>query len=410
VSADGVAGSFDGVRFDGLTMRVLQHAHRAARRAGAVTVGTDDLLIGLCTIPEYVRAYGPPVRAATIDAWRRSVRYDHATADDGGPPVAAEPGLDYEVEGALRETEWRLRRRSPLARRRQDPVWTAGVRAALADALSQAHEAGMPYTNGLQLQVGLIRDPRHRAARVLLADAQDPQTRMRTTLLRTRMAVPGAPSPLDLPPLLPMLTVPGASPPWYGRTTRRVVRAVRRHLLPDAVPSVMLGQQRRHAVRLGQQTVSPHHLLIAMLETDRVLTALGWSLRSEFAHHNTAARLLREAGVHTSALVADALRPEPDAPGPGSDATAGDQPGPAPQQRRRPPGDPVPGRTVTAVYRRAKLVSQRQRHPDVGTTHVLASLLEDPGGETAALLSRLGRDPADVADQVWRDLGVRSAG
>ncbi|MEO0661591.1 MAG: Clp protease N-terminal domain-containing protein, partial [Planctomycetota bacterium] len=49
---------------------------------------------------------------------------------------------------------------------------------------------------------------------------------------------------------------------------------------------------------------------------------------------------------------------------------------------------------------RAQSLAQSAGHPELRPLHLLAGLLEEPEGVTAALLSKLGLDPAALAPDV----------
>lgn len=311
-----------------------------------------------------------------------------AACEDGRLPPR--PGLDHsaEVEATLREVGWRAARIRSQAL--EPPAWTAGVRVALHEALAQAHDLGMARVNASQLILAAFDDPNNRVRRLYPNDPARITARLR-----------GNPILADEGPVYPdpdFLTFHLGSRPrlrrqWARRAMRHATRLTRQGLLTVEVQVA----QRRHAVRMRHRVITAAHLLLALLDIENQLAVNGLVLPADLAARNTAAQRLLHCGLTYDRVHAYAIHA-------GDDVELADPATIVDRLSSARPGDPLWGATVAAAERGSVELARAHDHPDAGTTHLLAALLLNDGGDVTRLAAGCELDLKELAGLLGEDL------
>lgn len=381
--------------FGASAYKALSTAAWHAHRVGSNIVGTDDLVRWLLTLQT------PDTRRLLdqVPDLTRPVPYSSrpSLAGDGQQPPRAQPDCSHEVEATLREITWETVRfdRRPGASR---PTWTNGLRVALHEALAEAQFAGVTRTNAAHLIFSALADPANRAVRLF------PQSHQHITaqLRAGSMLVQDGPPYPDLDFLAGHLRRDSRErlrrrmARW---TLERLTRLSRRGPLLAGVES----EQQRQAVRMAHHTITVPHVLLALLDVEQRVAAFGLQLPDDLAARNTAARRVRECGLTFERVQAYATRIGDDVElaAPDSVLTRLDN------SRW---GDPLWSRAVVDAQDKATQIALAYRHPDAGTTHLLAGLLIEARGELAHLFTETGVDLAELDSRIQDDLdGVRAA-
>ena len=175
---------------------------------------------------------------------------------------------------------------------------------------------------------------------------------------------------------------------WYGEPSIRLSRA-------DIVSLEVLKEQQRQAVRMGHQTITIWHMLLAILDVERRMRAFNLRLPDALAIRNTGGRRLLECGFTFEQISRYAV-------------WAGDNVELAASEvlMKRVVnggwGDPLWSRAVVAVEDAAGELALTYRHPDCGTTHLLAALLAEAKDEITSFLPE--SDVAALGSRVREDL------
>jgi ATP-dependent Clp protease ATP-binding subunit ClpA len=150
-------------------------AQQEARELGHPSVGTHHVLLGILDEPESVAAgvlRGLGVEAAEMrDEVRRFVEREQAGFTDEDADALRSVGIDLgEVRRMVEEAfgPGALDRGAPGRRRGHIP-FTRGAKKALELALREALQLGHNYIGTEHLLLGLVRDERSSAARILAA-------------------------------------------------------------------------------------------------------------------------------------------------------------------------------------------------------------------------------------------------
>jgi ATP-dependent Clp protease ATP-binding subunit ClpA len=151
-------------------------AQQEARELGHPSVGTHHVLLGILDEPESVAAgvlRGLGVEAAEMrDEVRRFVEREQAGFTDEDADALRSVGIDLgEVRRMVEEAfgPGALDRGAPGGRRRGHIPFTRGAKKALELALREALQLGHNYIGTEHLLLGLVRDERCSAARILAA-------------------------------------------------------------------------------------------------------------------------------------------------------------------------------------------------------------------------------------------------
>lgn len=254
---------------------------------------------------------------------------------------------------------------------------TGALRSCLRTALEAAREEGT-----LSVRV------RH-VARALV---ELPDTRAREAMLLEKLDVPAASTALDAlresdeaPEPVAVLVLRKAG--TFGKSGNPLTRKFTSWIFGggagfgSAVVGVVRSESQRGAVRRGASETEPVDVLLGILALDRSLAVAGRELPEQLTEANRGAELLRRHGARQDA-VARVLLP--------STGVAEGEP---------------PEVDSTADFDRrllhvTQLTASAQGSPTVGTTHLLAALLDEAGTnvESAAEIERvLTESGVDVA-------------
>lgn len=192
-------------------------------------------------------------------------------------------------------------------------------------------------------------------------------------------------------PLVDLITPFGAiaeKDPWPVRWIPRMVarltardRRWRGPVIPGIEAEIL-----RQAVRSGHREVQTSAALLAVMSLDDQLESTGRRLKEPYIPHNQAGRVLAAAGIDLGRAqrVAEGLTEQ-----------SGHLPEAESAERfwgTGKPGDPPWGRTAARVADRAASIAENRGHRDIGTSHLLAALLDEPDSSGRGLLTELGVD------------------
>jgi ATP-dependent Clp protease ATP-binding subunit ClpA len=379
------------VRFGASAYEALSGAAWHAHRAGSNIVGTDDLIRYLLAVrtPDVRRVLGQiPELTRPVSYLSRS-----SVAGDGEQPPRPRPDCSSEVEATLRELTWRTVRldRLPGANR---PYWTNGLRVVLHEALAQAHSAGLAYTNATHLIFSALSDPANRAVRLFPHSYQQITAQLHESPM---LEQDGTPYP-DMDYVAGHLR-----PDSTQRRRRRLARWVLGRLARLSRRGLLLAEvereQRRQAVRMAHNTITVGHMLLAIINVDQRIAAFSLRLPDALAARNTAARRLHRCGLTFDRVHAYAVRM-----GDNVELAAPESLISRLDNSRW--GDPLWSRAVAAGQGAATDIALTYRHPDAGTTHLLAGLLIQARSELTQLFADFGADPAELDSQIQHDLAT----
>jgi hypothetical protein len=388
--------------FGDAALTVLASACREARFNESEWTGTEHVLVALLRNMD-----GPADARVVLEQALRGGSEDAARtrgqADADPPGEDGDPHLDREISATLREATWRAARPAP-SRLAPPPEWHPAVRAALRWALVDAAADGVHHPGLRYLLDAVLADP-DGGARALVG--------------RSGLDLPGlvaAPSgeqdryAADAPrsEIVGSLAAYGvlnrpAQPGGFGLRVwilRRVIRRAGVDLMQLALELEAI----RQAVRLGSSQVTTAHLLLATIELDRSLQAVGASLPDSRSAVSQAGQVLAQHGVDYLAAVGStaelAMVPEP---------VAAVAPGPWWRKRRRwwwtDPRSPAWAASAGAAAEAAASHAARDQ-TRVGSSHLLIAAVADPDGPAGLVLRRLGADPAAVSEEAARRLSV----
>lgn len=380
---------------------ILLASYQAAQRHGLRRIGTGFLLAKVAEaapagerlqLPDHVlRQLRPVLRATTPSA--------HA-ADEAGVPVADDATRE-EIDATLREVTWRAVHQYGRRARATDgappvPSWSEAVPVALARALHEANGVHANHAGGVHLLVGLLTDEHSAAATLLRSVDVDPVAIV--AALRANTAVRTAAEPYA--PLIASLEMAGGIELRRPRLARLLAQLIRRRISRTTYGPV-LGclelEMMRQAVRLNSQTVMPAHVLLAMLSLDHQLQLTSKTLTARSTPFNTGADILRRAGVDRLGVVRAMETNTADSDHP---TLAAESSG-----RLWQLGQPAWQTETGATLDRSVEIARGCGHPEAGTLHLLAALLER-AGPTNRLLDALGADSDAIRDDVNRALSA----
>lgn len=307
-------------------------------------------------------------------------------SDDAGDGAEGAPDDEREIDALWREVRqeeakrlrWKNRKKKDEEQESTElPPMTGALRSCLGKALEAAREEGT-----LSVRV------RH-VARALV---ELPDTRAREAMQVEKLDVPAAATALDAlrgsdeapePGTVLVLRKAGT----FGKSGNPLTRKFTAWIFGggagfgSAVVGVVRSEAQRSAVRRGASETEPVDVLLGILALDRSLSVAGRELPEQLTGANRGAELLRRYGARQDA-VARVLLP--------STGVAEEEPA------------EVDG---TADFHRrllhvTQLTASAQDSPTVGTTHLLAALLDKTGtnAESAAEIERvLTESGVDVA-------------
>lgn len=373
--------------FERDVVNLMLEAVRTVAKQGRDDVGTESLLSALVAGDEAAgSAIAPGMRAAgTLGGSIASRGTSVWVSGDEGDGKVGSPDDELEVDALWREVRQEETRRLRWKRRKEDvapgaielPPMTGALRTCLRLALEAARGEGT-----LSVRV------RH-VARALV---EMPGTRAREAMVVEKLDVSAASAALDAmrekdeapePGTVLMLRKAGT----FGKSGNPLTRKFTAWIFGggagfgSAVVGVVRSEARRGAVRRGASQLEPVDVLLGILALERSLAVAGRELPEQLAGANQGADLLRRHGVRQAA-VARVLLP-----------TTGVAEGEPPEVDASADFD----RRLLHV---TQLTASANGSPTVGTTHLLAALLDEAGtdAESLAEIERvLAKSGADLA-------------
>ncbi|MFF2523526.1 Clp protease N-terminal domain-containing protein [Streptomyces liangshanensis] len=374
------------VEFERDVVELLLEAMRAVDKQEREDVGTESVLYTLVlgdwvagsVIVSGVRAAGSlggSIRCRGTSVW---------VSTDAGDDVAGNPDDEREIDAFWREVRSQEARRN--VKRRKAPgrgslgiaPMSGALRGCLRGALEAAREEG-----AVSVRV------RHVArALVGLSDS-----RAREALVLEKVDVPAAAAALDALRGSDDVPEPGSvlvlrKAGTFGKNGNPLTRNFTAWIFGggagfgSAVVGAVRTETPRAAVRRGASEVEPVDVLLGILALDRSLTVAGRELPEELTEANQGAVLLYRHGIRQDALHRVLL------PSTGiTEEEPRDVPGHADFERR--------------LLHAAQLTAAAQGSPTVGTTHLLAALLDkgtdaESGAEIERVLTESGADVAGL--------------
>ncbi|MBQ0879613.1 Clp protease N-terminal domain-containing protein [Streptomyces rochei] len=356
--------------FERDVVRLLLETVRAVGRQERADVGTEGLLYALVSGDWAAgSAIAPGTRASgTLGGSIGSRGTSVWVSEDKGDGTEGSPDDEREIDAVWREVRHEEAERLRWKNRKEEtpqgvelPPMTGALRSCLRGALEAAREEGT-----VSVRV------RH-VARTLV---ELPDTRAREALVLEKLDIAAAAAALDAlrgrdeaPEPGPVLLMRKAG--TFGKSGNPLTRKVMAWVsgggagFGSAVVGAVRAEARRGAVRRGAPRTEPVDLLLGILALDRSLDVAGRELPGELAGANRGAELLRRHGARQGAL-ARVLLP--------SSGVA----------QEAPPEDTGPADFEQRLLHVTQLTASAQGSPTVGTTHLLAALLDDRGTDAAS--------------------------
>ncbi|MDJ1131504.1 Clp protease N-terminal domain-containing protein [Streptomyces iconiensis] len=383
--------------FEKDVFRLLLEAMSKAVKQERADVGTESVLSALVSGDSAAgSAIAPGMRASGSLSGSIGCRGTSVwVSDDAGDGATGAPDDEREIDALWREIRqeeakrqrWKNRKKKKEQQEEQGegqeqgriqlPPMAGALRACLRKALEAAREEGT-----ISVRV------RHVASALFKL----PDTRAREAMVVEKLDVPAASAALDALRGSDEAPEPGAvlllrKAGTFGKSGNPLSRKFTTWVLGggagfgSAVIGVVRGESQRGAVRRGAAHMEPADMLLGILALDRSLAVAGRELPQKLTAANQGAELLRRYGARQDAL-ARVLLP--------STGTAEEEP---------------PEVADTADFGRrllhvTQLTASTQGSPTVGTTHLLAALLDETGtdAESAAEVERvLAASGVDVA-------------
>ncbi|WP_030969138.1 Clp protease N-terminal domain-containing protein [Streptomyces sp. NRRL F-4835] len=356
--------------FERDVVRLLLETVRAVGRQERADVGTEGLLYALVSGDWAAgSAIAPGTRASgTLGGSIGSRGTSVWVSEDKGDGTEGSPDDEREIDAVWREVRHEEAERLRWKNRKEEtpqgvelPPMTGALRSCLRGALEAAREEGT-----VSVRV------RH-VARTLV---ELPDTRAREALVLEKLDIAAAAAALDAlrgrdeaPEPGPVLLMRKAG--TFGKSGNPLTRKVMAWVsgggagFGSAVVGAVRAEARRGAVRRGAPRTEPVDLVLGILALDRSLTVAGRELPGELAGANRGAELLRRHGARQGAL-ARVLLP--------SSGVA----------QETPPEDTGPADFEQRLLHVTQLTASAQGSPTVGTTHLLAALLDGKGTDAAS--------------------------
>ncbi|MFE0987163.1 hypothetical protein [Streptomyces rochei] len=355
--------------FERDVVRLLLETVRAVGRQERADVGTEGLLYALVSGDWAAgSAIAPGTRASgTLGGSIGSRGTSVWVSEDKRDGTEGSPDDEREIDAVWREVRHEEAERLRWKNRKEEtpqgvelPPMTGSLRSCLRGALEAAREEGT-----VSVRV------RH-VARTLVGL---PDTRAREALVLEKLDIAAAAAALDAlrgrdeaPEPGPVLLMRKAG--TFGKSGNPLTRKVMAWVsgggagFGSAVVGAVRAEARRGAVRRGAPRTEPVDLLLGILALDRSLAVAGRELPGELAGANRGAELLRRHGARQGALARVLL----------SSGVA----------QETPPEDTGPADFEQRLLHVTQLTASAQGSPTVGTTHLLAALLDDRGTDAAS--------------------------
>lgn len=375
-------------------VRLLLEAVSGADKQERGDVGTESVLAALVSGDSAAgSAIAPGMRASGSLGGSIGVRGTSVwISDDGGEGAAGTPDDEREIDAVWREVrqdrsrklQWQNRKKEESEQQSKEllPV-TGALRHCLRMALETARLEGALSVGVRQVAQALVELPGTRARESMAVEKLDVAAASAALgALRGSDAEPEAGSVL-------MLRKSGT----FGKSGNPLTRKFTAWIFGggagfgSAVVSAVRAEALRGAVRRGAPVQEPADVLLGILALDRSLTVAGRELPEALAGANRGAELLRRHGARQDA-VARVLFSSTEV----TEVTEVTEGGTT-------RGDGTDGRDRRLLHV-TQLTASAQDSPTVGTTHLLAALLDEAGtdAETAAEIERvLTESGVDVA-------------
>lgn len=297
------------------------------------------------------------------------------TADDEREIDALWREVRYEEAKRLRWKNRKKKREEEAAGRLPEalelPPMTGALRACLRKALEAAREEGAVSVRVSHVARALVELPDTRAREALVVEKLD------VTAASTALDALRGSDEVPEPSTVLVLRKAGT----FGKSGNPLTRKFTSWIFGggagfgSAVVGVVRSEAQRVAVRRGTPEREPIDAVLGILALERSLAVAGRELPDKLAGTNQGAELLRRHGARLDVL-ARLLLPSAGAAGAG----VGEPPefdGGAEYERR--------------LLHVTQLTASAQDSPTVGTTHLLAALLDETGtdAETAAEIARV---------------------
>ncbi|MFJ3896083.1 hypothetical protein [Streptomyces sp. NPDC090083] len=386
--------------FERDVVALLLEAMRVVDKQAREDLGTESVLYALLSGDSAAgSAIAPGMRASGSLAGSIGGRGTSVwVSEDAGDGTVGSPDDEREIDAFWREVRLeeaeRLRRANRKQKDGQDqgqargqgqgqgqgslelPPMTGAVRTCLRKALEAAREEGAVSVRVRHLAHALIGLP---------------DTRAREAMVLRKMDVPAASAALDALRGSDEVPEPGSvlvlrKAGTFGKSGNPLTRKFTAWIFGggagfgSAVVSAVRAEAPRRAVRRGAPELEPVDVLLGILALERSLTVAGRELPEELAGANQGAALLRRHGVRQDA-VTRVLLPST---------------GVAEEEPREVRGHADFEQRLLHV---AQFTASAQGSPTVGTTHLLAALLDKgTDAESMAEIERvLTASGADVA-------------
>ncbi|MBO8199462.1 hypothetical protein JW613_14325 [Streptomyces smyrnaeus] len=376
--------------FERDVVKLLLEAMRAVAKQEREDVGTESVLYALVSGDSAAgSAIAPGMKASGSLGGSIGCRGTSVwVSDDAGDGAAGSPDDEREIDAFWREVRheeakrlrWKNRKKKEEEKQQggvELPPLTGALRTCLRKALEIAREEGTVSV---------------RVRHVARALVELPDTRAREAMVLQKLDVAAASTALDAlrgsdeapePGSVLMLRKAGT----FGRSGNPLTRKFTAWIFGggagfgSALVSAVRAEAPRVAVRRGASEMEAVDVLLGILALDRSLTVAERELPEELTGANQGAALLHRHGVRQDAL-ARVLLP-----------TTGDAEEEPPEIR----GSADFERRLLHV---TEFTAAARNSPTVGTTHLLAALLDKAGtnAETAAEIERvLTESGADIA-------------
>ncbi|MEU5838026.1 Clp protease N-terminal domain-containing protein [Streptomyces diacarni] len=371
-------------------VKLLLEAMRAVDKQEREDVGTESVLYALVSGDWAAgSAIAPGMKASGSLGGSIGCRGTCVwVSEDAGEGRVGSPDDEREIDAFWREVRleetkrllWKNRKKKVEQQHEGLELrpMTGALRSCLRKALQAAREEGTPAVR-----------VRH-VARALL-ELSD--TRAREAMVLEKLDVTAASIALDAlresdeeaPESATVLVLRKAG--TFGKSGNPLTRKLTFWIFGggagfgSAVVSAVRQETQRGAVRRGASEMTPVDMLLGILALDRSLAVAGRELPENLTEANQGARLLRRYGARQDTLARVSLPTTGVAEGRPSEVR-----GPADFERR--------------LLHVTQLIASAQSSPTVGTTHLLAALLDEKGtnAESAAEIERLlSESGVDVA-------------
>lgn len=376
--------------FERDVVKLLLEAMRTVSKQDRGDVGTESVLAALVAGDSPAgSAIAPGMRAAGSLGGSIGCRGTSVwVSDDAGDGATGSPDDEREIDAFWREVRHEETKRLRWKNRKKDeqepenlelPPMTGALRTCLRKAQEIARQEGTISVRVRHVARSLVELPDTRAHEAMVLEKLDVSAA--ATALDALRGSDEAPEPSTVLILRKAGTFGKSGNPLTRKFTAWIFGGGA--AFGSAVVGAVRSEAPRGAVRRGVPQTEPVDMLLGILALDRSLTVAGRELPEELTGANQGAELLRRYGARQDA-VARALLP--------TTGVAEEVPvevrGPADFERR--------------LLHVTQFTASAQGSPTVGTTHLLAALLDKTGtdaesvAEIERVLTECGTDVAGL--------------